>query len=227
MDNITFADNGHLKQFFSAANWMLSHQDGNGGWPIMVRRYKASGLLKLEPGWYSAMSQGQAISLLVRAYLQSNDQQYFDAAVKGTKPFNILSSKGGVLAKFAGQFIWYEEYPTVPSSFVLNGFIYSLFGLYDLQTITSGNIFSVVKSLYTEGIRSLISLLPLYDTGSGTVYDLRHFSLGIAPNIARWDYHTTHIMQLLWLGTFEDDLIFNKTAKRWISYIKGYKAPHN
>ena len=193
----------------------------------MVGHHKANGLLKLEPGWYSAMSQGQAISLLVRAYLKSNDKKYFVAAVEGTKPFNILSSEGGVLAQFAGKFNWYKEYPTVPSSFVLNGFIYSLFGLYDLQSITSGNISLAVKRLYTKDIRSLISLLPLYDTGSGSVYDLRHFSLGIAPNIARWDEHTTHIMQLLWLGTIEEDLIFNKTAKRWISYIKGHKAPHN
>lgn len=38
----------------------------------------------------------------------------------------------GVLNKFAGVYSWYEEYPTTPGSFVLNGFIYSLLGLHDL-----------------------------------------------------------------------------------------------
>jgi hypothetical protein len=35
------------------------------------------------------------------------------------------------------KFIWYEEYPTVPGSFVLNGFIYALVGLYDLKITAS------------------------------------------------------------------------------------------
>ncbi|KAL3215841.1 hypothetical protein MRX96_033450 [Rhipicephalus microplus] len=70
-------------------------------------------------------------------------------------------------------------------------------------------------------------MLPLFDTGSGTTYDLRHFSLGVAPNLARWDYHTTHINQLLYLATIDDDPIFKTTADRWIQYMKGFRAPHN
>lgn len=54
------------------------------------------------------------------------------------------------------------------------------------------------------------STIPLSSTGSGSVYDLRHFSLGIAPNIARWDYHVTHINQLLLLATIDDDPIFTQ-----------------
>ena len=55
---------------------------------------------------------------------------------------------------------------------------------------------------------SLTALLPLFDTGSGTTYDLRHFTMnregGTAPKIARWDYHATHINQLLALSTIQD-----------------------
>ena len=114
----------------------------------------------------------------------------------------------------------------MPSTYVLNGFIYSLFGLYDLKM--SCDSCSDVEQLFEDGIRSLKKLLPFYDSGSGSIYDLRHFSLpGIPPNLARWDYHTTHINQLLFLSTIESDLIFQTTAKRWISYMKGKRAPHN
>ena len=49
------------------------------------------------------------------------------------------------------------------------------------------------KELFDSGFKSLKKLLPLFDTGSGTIYDLRHFSLGVAPNIARWDYHVSSV----------------------------------
>jgi heparosan-N-sulfate-glucuronate 5-epimerase len=80
------------------------------------------------------------------------------------------------------------------------------------------------------------------------VYDLRHFSLGIAPNIARWDYHVTHVNQLLLLATIDDDSVFSQvcrvafrqlmsmlsqlsfpfqTADRWRGYMNGKRAMHN
>lgn len=85
-------------------------------------------------------------------------------------------------------------------------------------------------------------------SGSGTVYDLRHFSLGIAPNLARWDYHVTVLNQILFLATIDDDPIFThvsrkrkpsnflinneilfplQTAERWKRYMMGKKAMHN
>jgi len=59
------------------------------------------------------------------------------------------------------------------------------------------------------------------------VYDLRHFTLAMSPNLARWDYHTTHINQLLLLSTIEDDPVFEAVANRWIGYMKGKRAAHN
>jgi len=72
----------------------------------------------------------------------------------------------------------YEEYPTSPPSFVLNGFIYSLLGLYDLKAIAPYNYSIEANLLYEQGIKSLKKMLLLFDTGSGTSYDLRHFTLG-------------------------------------------------
>ena len=227
VDNITLANNAHLDQFMAAADWLVTHQDINGGWPIMVTRKLANDMLELPPGWYSAMAQGQAMSVLVRAFTRTKDRRYLNAALHATKLFDIKSADGGVLAKFADKYAWYEEYPTVPSCFVLNGFIYSLIGLYDLKTIASSKDGLEASRLYSQGFESLKALLLLYDTGSGTIYDLRHFTLGLAPNIARWDYHTTHINQLLLLATVEDSELLQNTAKRWIGYMKGHRAAHN
>ena len=115
----------------------------------------------------------------------------------------------------------------VPPSFVLNGFIYSLIGLYDVVSLAPPNQIGDAQLLFDQGMHSLKKLLPLFDTGSGTVYDLRHFTLGLAPNIARWDYHSTHINQLLLLSTIDSDPILTNFAERWISYMSGKRAAHN
>lgn len=229
LDNLTVSTSDHTSMFYSSADWLVRHQDVKGGWPIQVRRKMASGLIDLAPGWYSAMGQGQAMSLLMRAFNQSGRREYFDAAVKGMLPFNKPSAEGGVRAYFMNEYPWYEEYPTTPPSFVLNGFIYSLIGLFDVFSLTPPNLATGnAKQLFDDGMRSLKKLLPLFDTGSGSVYDLRHLTLGgIAPNIARWDYHSTHINQLLLLATIDPEPIFNTVAQRWIGYMQGKRAAHN
>ncbi|XP_074655542.1 D-glucuronyl C5-epimerase B-like isoform X2 [Tubulanus polymorphus] len=227
VDNISLRSVEHLAHFYDAADWLVNHQDKHGGWPVPVTRKLANGRLQLKPGWYSAMAQGQAMSLLARAYIRSGKKTYLNTALRATKLFDIPGKSNGVLAKFMNKYSWYEEYPTTPSSFVLNGFIYSLIGLYDLRSVAPTDVSHSADRLYTAGIDSLRTLLPLFDTGSGSTYDLRHYTLGIAPNIARWDYHTTHINQLLLLATVEKNTIFSKTAERWITYMKGYRAPHN
>lgn len=172
------------------------------------------------------MGQGHAISLLSRAFYHSGgESKYLKAAMNALKPFRISSANGGVLAKFLGKLNWYEEYPTKPASFILNGFIYALLGLYDLRTISPEA--KDAQALFADGMNSLKQMLPLYDMGSVTAYDLRHFTLGIAPNLARWDYHATHVNQLLLLSTIDDDPLFAQTAERWIGYMNGKRAAHN
>lgn len=240
IDNVTVASNGHLLQFYYAADWLVRHQDTRGGWKIMVSRTVAEGQLSLEPGWYSAMAQGQAMSLLVRAYARSGRSEYLDSAVLALALFDVSSVDGGVVARFMDQYIWYEEYPTIPPCFVLNGFMYALIGLYDVSvTAPPGEGQSTAMRLYRTGVTSLRQMLPLFDTGSGTVYDLRHLTLGGAapPNRARWDYHATHVNQLMLLSsllqtssTDTDEVIaaeFKAVANRWLGYMKGKLAPHN
>ncbi|NXS35689.1 GLCE epimerase, partial [Pomatostomus ruficeps] len=227
LDNVTVSATAHMAAFFAASRWLLRNQDERGGWPIMVTRKLGEGFKALEPGWYSAMAQGQAMSTLVRAYLLTKEPAFLGAALRATAPYKLPAERRGVKAVFMERHDWYEEYPTSPSSFVLNGFVYSLIGLYDLKETAGEKLGREARLLYERGMASLKAMLPLFDTGSGTVYDLRHFMLGTAPNLARWDYHTTHINQLQLLATIDDAPIFREFAKRWKSYLRGGRAKHN
>lgn len=56
---------------------------------------------------------------------------------------------------------------------------------------------------------------------------LNSVNAGIEPNIARWDYHATHVNQLLLLATIDRDHLISRTAERWRRYMSGKRAPHN
>ncbi|XP_013182323.1 PREDICTED: D-glucuronyl C5-epimerase [Papilio xuthus] len=217
----------HMAQFYAAADWLASGQRARGGWPVLARRHVAPSVPDLKPGWLSAMSQGHAISVLSRAYHRSGRARYLLAAQRALLPLDVPSAHGGVKAIWMDKYVWYEEYPTTPPLFVLNGFIYTLLGLYDLHVIEGENSISLAKKMFDDGMTSLKTLLPLFDTGSGSFYDLRHFTLGVSPNLARWDYHATHVNQLYLLAGLDPDPVLIDTAKRWEGYMQGKRAAHN
>lgn len=226
VQRVSQRNSAHMEQFLTAADWFLANQDEFGGWIVPVERSIAEKRLVLEAGWHSAMAQGHAMSVLTRAYAVTNDTRYLAAANKAAKLFDMDARDGGVRNILFGV-PWYEEYPTTPGSFVLNGFMYSLIGLYDLSRAVAQQSDADAHRLFKQGMESLKKLLPFYDTGSGSVYDLRHVTLRVAPNLARWDYHTVHVYQLLWLFNIDKDEFLKETAERWTSYAQGRRAKHN
>lgn len=162
---------------------------------------------------------------------------YLESAIRALHLFEVPSSEGGILAKFmSSDLSWYEEYPTNPSSFTLNGFMYSLLGLYDVWTVLKQkenyqDSYKTSERLFSDGLLSLQKLLPLFDTGSGTLYDLRHFTMMTSPKVARWDYHSTHINLLYTFSTIVNDektkIYFLATAERWTQYMLGIRSKHN
>jgi len=215
----------HGEMFIRTAEWFVKNQDEQGGWSVPVMRSIADNKLVLPAGWHSAMAQGHALSVLTRAYHLTKDIRYVRVAEHAVDMFKINAKDGGITNKIFGDYDWYEEYPTTPGSYVLNGFMYSLIGLYDFSTLKEfGN---ESRKLFDNGLNSLRIFLPLYDTGSGSIYDLRHVGLKTAPNLARWDYHAVHIYLLKWLETITGDKFLGEVADRWIGYAQGKRAKHN
>ena len=55
---------------------------------------------------YSAMAQGQAMSLLIRAYHVYKKPEYLAAAARGLKLFQNRSEEHGVKAMFLNKYEW-------------------------------------------------------------------------------------------------------------------------
>jgi heparosan-N-sulfate-glucuronate 5-epimerase len=146
-----------------AADWLLHHQHRDGAWHYGFR-FTVSGFEPLAPGWISAMAQGQAMSLLWRADRLRPRAAYRLAALRALGPFRESTGAGGVVADFNGV-PWYEEYPTTPGSHVLNGYLFSLLGLYDVSPWSAR-----ARRLFGQGVASLRARIGRFDRPGGSYY---------------------------------------------------------
>ena len=219
---LTTGEQDFLNNSLNVSTWAVANQSENGGWlwPFSyVYGFHGSVLGVIEENWYGAMTQGLGMSFLTRMYTVTGNETYLDAAKNASKLFNVTVENGGFL-RYYGEYPWYEEYPTPASgSFVLNGYIYSLIGLYDLYATTGTNI---SKQLYDDGVNSLTNMISLFDLGCSSAYDLVHHSvLSSAPNIANFMYHGLHISLLSIINSIEPDNPFKSIQERWSGYSEG------
>jgi peptidoglycan/xylan/chitin deacetylase (PgdA/CDA1 family) len=166
----------------------------------------------LRPPWISAMAQGEIASLLARIHQETNEERYADGALRALGPLRIPSSRGGVQALLDGG-PFYEEYPTHPPSFVLNGAIFALWGVYDvslsLDPDRAGRDFA-------EALETLASNIHRWDCGYWSVYDLFPHPL---PNVASSAYHVLHTVQLRALQLIAPRPEFERTADNFDRYL--------
>ncbi|MEJ2621001.1 MAG: D-glucuronyl C5-epimerase family protein [Candidatus Thiodiazotropha sp.] len=204
-------NNISFKRYLTHADWLVENISDDGSWYLTYD--KNMGKYTLHSPWKSALSQGFGISLLTRAYIDTGNQKYINSARKALEPFSKYLDEDGVRSKNTfGEF--YEEYPIkVHPTHVLNGFIYSLFGLYDLYIIDN-NI--EAKELFDEGIATLKKVLPEYDLGNWTRYNLdseRNLKNHWGYSSPR--YQKIHAAQLYGLHYITKDPYFRKYADKF------------
>jgi heparosan-N-sulfate-glucuronate 5-epimerase len=141
--------------------WLVAHgtrrNDGAVVWHYPLDWWEGPCLLTAP--WISAMGQGLAISALVRGHRITGDQRLLDIAEAATRVFRKNVEDGGVRTFEAGHAL-YEEYPGYPLARVLDGFLFSLLGLYDLAVQTGD---PGVRALFTDGVAGLRHMLPFWD----------------------------------------------------------------
>ena len=93
---------------------------------------------------------------------------------------------------------------------VLNGWIFSIFGLYD-YFIVSGD--KKIEKIMNQSIETIARSLKKYDRGFWTNYDR-------VGTIASPAYHDLHIMQLLVLYEMFGKQEFEIYAAKWMTYQK-------
>jgi hypothetical protein len=205
------SDKAYREAFLTQAEFFVStaepHEVSGSVWRF---RYAIGSMAE---GWISALSQGQAMSVLSRAFWLSGESRFLAAAAAAWPVLRVPVKDGGLLVPFpeSGDACW-EEYPTPQPSRVLNGWIHAIWGLADLLAVSGDRD---VRALLEEGVESARRHAGDYDCGWWSTYDLPDSG---PSRYASFHYHTTHIWQLSALAERTGIREFQALAERWQRY---------
>ena len=203
------------RRFLRLADWFVEHQAQDGCWYAQIEMP----LYRLRAPWPSAMAQGRGLSVLTRAWQCTSDERYIDGARRALAAFSVPVARGGIMDAYDSR-ITYEEYPAQPAPHVLNGMIFALFGVWDLVRAQPDD--ARAAEIFERGMGSVEALLPLYDTGWWSLYDLYHLELATPRNPCTAHYHEIHIKQLAIMHAITGREPFDAFARRWAAYQDGW-----
>lgn len=193
----------YLKKFINIANWAIEKQEENGMWDCM-------GQLKDKAHeTQSAMCQSEGASVLLRAYVETKDTKYYDCASRAIEFMIKDKEEGGTCYYENGRPI-FQEYVSSYNLSVLNGWIFSLFGLFDYTRINKEEKY---KTILENSLEAMCQNLKNYDRKFWSNYDIK-------GTIASPSYHDLHIKQLQLLYELFGKEELNQYAKKWEGYQK-------
>ena len=200
-------DEANLGAFLKQISWLeenaVVRSDGAVVWPMNFDYPNGAVLLKAP--WISAYTQGLVISALVRAWRLTKRSQLLELLKNSAKVFELDVKDSGVRVALDGHFL-YTEIPGGPLPGILDGFMTSLIGLFDLYSETGD---PVVGRLFEEGIAGLKYALPRWDYG-------RKWSwYGCRAYLSPPAYHNLNCLLLEVLGRLSQEPGLADYARRW------------
>lgn len=208
-------DSERRNKFLRAANWLVDNLERSpaGLW-VWNHHFDWEYRALLKSPWYSALSQGQGLSLLVRAHLETGDERYREAARRALEPFTKSLDHGGVAYTDDRGNLWFEEYIVSPHppTHVLNGFIWAIWGLYDFFLATGDRL---ANELFKASVHTLETNLRLYEIGFWSLYEQSGTRLKMIASVF---YHHLHVVQLHVMHELTGKRVFREFARRWESW---------
>jgi heparosan-N-sulfate-glucuronate 5-epimerase len=202
-------------KFLAASDWLCEHLETNshGLW-VWNHHFDWEYRSPLKAPWYSALAQGQGISLLVRAYRKTGASAYLEAAERVFKSFLKSTHEGGVAFRDDRGNLWFEEYIVSPPTHILNGFIWAAWGIYDYFLATQSQS---ARDLFEQAVTTLRANLDRYDLGFWSLYEE---SNTVLPMVASPFYHRLHVVQLRVMHRMTGDEVFARYADKWETYTR-------
>lgn len=187
----------YFEAFRNCVEWAMKNQLDNGAWNTFSH---------FTPKYpYSSMAQGEGISLLVRAYIEFKDNLILSKIQKAVE-FLIIPIENNGTAIYDNNYVFFQEFTNKPT--VLNGWIFTLFGLIDYLKINND---IKILNIYQKSLDTLENNLYNYDLGYWSKYD-------ILDKIASPFYHKLHISLLSVLYDLTRRKTFFEYYKKWEKY---------
>jgi heparosan-N-sulfate-glucuronate 5-epimerase len=195
------------QRFLTQVDWLKRHAvtraDGAVVWPCYFDWQE--GRARLEAPWISAMYQGMVMSALVRAHRLTGEASVLDLCRSTAEVFEQDVAAGGVRTIEDGH-VLYEEYPAYPLPRILDGFLFSLLGLYDIWVETGEPRFD---ALFRHGVGGLLFALPRWDYRGKWSWYGTHGAL-CPPH-----YHALNRILLEVLGRITSEPALLRQADHW------------
>ena len=225
-------DASNQELFLNVASWLAEHQEEDGSFPYDYEfAYKKD--MVIPEGFVSGMGQGQLLSVYARAYLLTEDAKYLEAGEKclefmtrfydspesGTKVTLKDFTDQSALLKPYEDYVLYDEYLIKPETYVLNGNLFALIGLYDWwKSVPESAGASQAKDAFEQGCAAIEVLLPYYDYNGYSAYDLLPYTSDYPPYFTSSYAHSCHIYLLHTLA----EITGNPTFQEYYTRFKAY-----
>lgn len=200
-------DRVHLDIFLNQVRWLEEHavirSDGAVVWLNDYELWEGRTLLKAP--WLSSHVQGLVISALVRAWRLTRKSSFLQLLRGSAQVFRLDCECNGLRVR-SDSHVVYAERPGFPAPGIMDGFMTSLLGLYDLYVETSED---EVYRLFEEGIEGLAHFLCNWDyRNKWTFYSNRAYLCSPA-------YHCLNRILLSVLARLTGRELFAKYAECW------------
>jgi hypothetical protein len=196
-----------------AADWLVANLRLNAhGIPVWRHEFDWEYRDTLAKGWYSALAQGQGVSLLVRAHRATGEGRYLDAAHEAFRSMVTDVEAGGVRIADGVDGAWLEETIVQPPTHILNGFLWAIWGVRDYAVASDSRR---ARELLAACTRTLLRHLPSFDCGFWSLYEQSGTRL---PMLASPFYHQLHINQLAITARLLAEPALAGWAARWRAY---------
>jgi len=151
----------YLTVFLNQVDWLEQHAiirtDGAVVWPNNFDLQE--GPILLRAPWVSANVQGFVISALVRGWRITRRPRLLELLKGSARVFELDCESNGLQVQAEGH-ILFTETPGLPAPGIMDGFMRSLLGLYDLY-VEIGD--PKVYELFRQGVEGLRHFLPRWD----------------------------------------------------------------
>lgn len=212
---------GRRERSRRAADWLVRRLEPNAhGVPVWKHEFDWEYRDLLQKGWYSALAQGQGLSLLCRMHRATGDPRYMDAARSAFRSLVTPVDQGGVSLPDGDDGTWLEETIVDPPTHILNGFLWALWGVHDYARATGE---PEARDLLERCVRTVKRHLEDFDCGFWSLYEQSGTRL---PMLASGFYHALHISQLRVTARLLDLPEFARVADRWDDYASRPSCAH-
>lgn len=203
-----------------AGEWLAAHLELNRqGKRVWLHHFDWEYFQRLKAPWQSGLAQGQGISLLLRLAdsPEIGKPGYREAAEAAFDALAAPIAEGGCLLTDAAGDVWLEEYLTDPPTHILNGFLWALWGVWDLMQAptVAAPVRERALTLWEASLQTLEKNMARFDIGYWSAYDVAPLRM---RNPASAFYHKLHLAQVEAMARLSGRPVFAETRARWAGY---------